>query len=107
MSVQKNKFGLARSIPDPVKREIRKRSGFGCVICGLILYDYEHFDPPYEEATRHDPNGICLLCPNHHRRAGRPALSKEEVGRAYAEPFALRRGYASDSEFARLRRPLT
>ncbi len=29
-------------IPLPIQREVRQRCGFGCVICGLPLYDYDH-----------------------------------------------------------------
>lgn len=29
-----NKQGISRDIPDPIKRDVRQRCGFGCVICG-------------------------------------------------------------------------
>lgn len=106
MGTNKNKHGLSRDIPLAVKREVRRRSGFGCVVCGLFLYDYEHFDPPFEDAREHNPDGVCLLCPNHHRRSSRPALSKAEIARAYKNPKALNRGYAHDPEFASLQRPI-
>jgi hypothetical protein len=106
MSTNKNKHGLTRDIPLAVKREVRQRSRFGCVVCGLFLYDYEHFDPPFEDAEEHSPDGICLLCPNHHRRSSRPALPKAEIAKAYRNPKALSRGYAHDADFAALRRPL-
>lgn len=32
---ENNKYGLTRDIPEDVKRKVRKRCGFGCVICGL------------------------------------------------------------------------
>ena len=87
MSAFKNKHGLIRDIPDPVKREIRQACYQGCVICGKLPYTYEHFDPPFENATAHDPNGMALLCGNHQqdRTAGR--LSIETVRQARANPF--------------------
>lgn len=82
-----NKHKLARDIPEPVKREIRQACNYGCVICGKLPYTFEHFDPPYEDATEHNPNGMALLCANHQqdRTAGR--LSIEAVRQARANPF--------------------
>jgi len=31
-----------RNIPLPIQREVRQRCGFGCVICGTLLYEYDH-----------------------------------------------------------------
>ena len=64
----RNKHGLTRDIPNDVKRKVRQRDGFGCVICGSAFYTYEHFDPEFVEAENHDPHGICLLCGTCHRR---------------------------------------
>lgn len=59
---EKNKYGLSRYVPSDVRRIVRQRCGFGCVICGLSLYDYEHFAPYFKDAKSHDPDGITLLC---------------------------------------------
>jgi hypothetical protein len=32
--------GSSRDIPLPIEREVRKRCGFGCVVCGLPLHTY-------------------------------------------------------------------
>ena len=56
-----NDHGLSRTIPEGVKREVRQRCGFGCVICGLGFYDYEHFAPDFVDATEHNPAGMTLL----------------------------------------------
>lgn len=71
-----NSKGLAREIPEDVKRVVRGECGNGCVICGALPYEYEHFDPPFAEATSHDPAGIALLCPTCHRdkTAGRLSI---------------------------------
>ncbi len=60
-----NKFGLSRYVPTEIRREIRKRCGFGCVVCGTPIYDYAHIIP-FIETTEHDPSNIILLCRNHH-----------------------------------------
>lgn len=63
-----NKHGLSHDIPDPVKREVRRACGFGCVICGCMVgYQYAHFNPPWPDAEKHDPDQIALLCGRHHR----------------------------------------
>lgn len=78
----KNKFGLERYIPAAVKYEVRRRCRFGCVICGSIIVDYEHFAPDFADARLHDPEGITLLCPHHHAKATRKFLSKEQIALA-------------------------
>lgn len=40
-----NQHGLQRGIPDPIKREIRQRSKFDCVVCRSGLFNYEHIEP--------------------------------------------------------------
>ena len=92
---QINKHGLRRNVSAAVKREIRRRCGFGCVICGLAYYDYEHFDPDFSEAKGHNPDGMTLLCPNHNQGKGRSRLSAETVARANANPKCLQSGFSS------------
>jgi trigger factor len=51
-------------IPEPMKREIRSRCAFGCVICGLPLYAYEHMEG-WAKVLRHVASEITLLCDKH------------------------------------------
>jgi hypothetical protein len=92
-----NKYGLKRLPSAPVRREIRQRCGFGCVICGLAFYDYEHFDPDFADAKEHNPAGMTLLCPNHNQRRGRHRLSAATVAAANANPKCLQQGFSSES----------
>jgi hypothetical protein len=80
-----NIHGLTRKIPEEVKREVRKRSKFGCVICRAGLYDYEHIDPEYVDAKVHDPDHICCLCSSCHDRVTRHHFSKGYVRKRYSE----------------------
>lgn len=80
-----NKFGLSRNIPVDVKREIRRRSRFGCVVCRCAFYQYEHIDPEFHEAQEHDPIRMCLLCGHCHDKVTRGSLSKSTVRRRYEE----------------------
>jgi hypothetical protein len=100
-----NKYGLSRDIPSDVKRTVRQNSGFGCVVCGLSLYAYDHIDPPWAEAREHLPDRICLLCPNHHARKEK-GLSTQAIKAAYQAPWAKRIGYSHDPEFRTCQRPL-
>jgi hypothetical protein len=83
---------LSRTIPADVKRAVRQHCGFGCVLCGASIYEYDHFDPPFVLAERHDPEGITLLCPTHHSEKTRGVLPLEAVRRANASPAALQNG---------------
>lgn len=78
------------SIPEAVKREVRQRCGFGCVICGLPIYDYEHM-MPYADVQQHEALNITLLCPNHHRAKTNSHLTIESVWRANETPYNLSR----------------
>ena len=78
-----NAFGLSRHIPAEVKREVRSRCKFGCVICRCGLYQYEHIEPPFEEARIHDPDKICCLCGSCHDSVTRGQHSKSSVASAY------------------------
>ncbi|MEB0140322.1 MULTISPECIES: hypothetical protein [unclassified Undibacterium] len=94
--LNKNKYGLSRRIPNPIAREIRQRCGFGCVICGLAFYDYEHFDPDFANATEHNPAGMTLLCSQCNQKRARGRLSAEIVARHNANPKCKQQGYSSE-----------
>ena len=76
-----NDHGLSRHIPHEVKKEVRVRCGFGCVVCGAIPYDYDHFHVPFAEAKEHLADDIILLCDTHHRMKGAGAIDNEFIGR--------------------------
>jgi hypothetical protein len=90
----KNQFGLTRDIPKDVKLRVRRRCGFGCVICGNAIVTYEHFDPPFREANTHRAEGITLLCGSHQLESSKGLLSADSIRRANATPCCLQRGYA-------------
>ena len=97
MKKQENKYGLSRRIPEDVKQKIRADCGFGCVICGLGIYEYEHVDPEFNDAKVHDPSKMTLLCSQHHSKVTRKMLSKETVKDAMLRPCALQKGFASET----------
>lgn len=83
-------------MPQAVRREIRSRCGFGCVICGLAYYDYEHFDPDFKDAREHDPSGMTLLCMQCNHKRARGTLSAETVALANKAPKCRQQGFASE-----------
>jgi hypothetical protein len=83
-----------RSIPRDVKRAVRQRCGFGCVVCGLPLYQYDHMEG-WARVQRHRADEITLLCHHHHGAKGGGLLPDAAVREANAEPFNLRAGVSS------------
>lgn len=91
---KRNKHGLSRDIPEDVKRQVRQKCGFGCVICGVGIFQYEHVDPLYEDAIKHDPSCITLLCPSCHAAVTSKFWSKKKVKDAMLDPACLKKGFA-------------
>lgn len=81
----------SRNIPLPIQREVRQRCGFGCVICGLPLYEYEHMEE-WAVVKRHVADEITLLCDQHHREKTGGLLPVEVVKAANKAPFNLKEG---------------
>jgi trigger factor len=75
-----------RAIPEAIKREVRQRCGFGCVVCGCPLYEYEHMEE-WAIVKRHVANEITLLCDRHHREKTNGLLPKEMVRKSDETPF--------------------
>lgn len=85
---EKNSFGLDRYIPADVRRKVRQRCGFGCVVCGSAIVDYEHFDPEFKDAESHEARGIILLCPTHHRAKG-GFIGHKTLAAAAENPYCI------------------
>jgi hypothetical protein len=81
----------SRNIPEPMQREIRRRCGFGCVVCGLPLYEYEHL-LGWANVKRHVAEEITLLCDRHHREKTAGLLPLDRVKEYDANPFNFRVG---------------
>jgi hypothetical protein len=91
-----NKYGLDRKIPSEVKRQVRQACGFGCVLCGGSIVEYEHWNPAYAESRSHEASGITLLCPTCHAKSTRGYLSKDAIIAAVKDPSCLRSGFTSE-----------
>lgn len=93
----KNKHGLSRHIPSKVRRKLRQEAGFGCIICGIAIGEYEHIDPEFVNATVHDPNHMAFLCCQCHAKVTRGHISKETVKSAKLAPKALQEGFSFEA----------
>lgn len=82
--------GVRPSIPESMKREIRQRCGFGCVVCGLPLYEYDHM-AEWAEHHRHVADEITLLCDRHHKEKTNGLLSRAQVIEANQSPYNIER----------------
>lgn len=94
-----NRFGLERFIPAAIRRSVRQRCGFGCVVCGCAIIQYHHFDPPFADARSHKDSGITLLCGQCHDRAGRGIIAERDIIAANASPYCISSGHAKDILF--------
>jgi hypothetical protein len=79
-------------IPDPVKREVRQRCGFGCVFCGTPLYQYHHMD---DNPKHNIPENITLLCCIHHEEATKRLLTSEQIAQSNSMPYNIQHGVSS------------
>ena len=77
-------------LDEGTKRAVRQRCAFGCVKCGLPLYEYHHIDE-YAAVRAHEPENITLLCDLHHKMATNGLLTPEQVKQANANPINVRR----------------
>jgi len=92
----KNKHGLSRAVPSEVKRTIRQQCGFGCVICGSGIIQYEHVEPEFHDATEHDPDCMTILCPQCHAKITTGFWSKEKVLEAMKSPLCKTKGFSKE-----------
>lgn len=84
----------SRNIPSSIQREVRQRCGFGCVICGVPIYDYEHMNE-WALVKEHVAEDITLLCPQHHRERTSGRLPIEIVKEYNKNPYNSRKGQSS------------
>lgn len=84
MNARINRQGLGRTIPSAVRREVRRRCKFGCVVCRNGFYEYEHL-VPFAEVAQHDPDHICCLCEACHSRVTRGQWSRDLVRARYTK----------------------
>ena len=78
-------------IPADVLRVVRQRCGFGCVVCGLPLYEYHHIED-FAESNDHSADNLTLLCNQHHAEATKGLLTRPQIESANQNPCNVRTG---------------
>ncbi len=86
-----------RNVPLPIRRQVRQRCGFGCVICGRPLYEFDHLEG-WANVHRHVADEITLLCDQHHRERTSGLLPTAKVREANDAPRNLQAGVSKPYE---------
>ena len=81
-------------IPAATKRAVRQRCGFGCIICGMPLIEYDHM-VEYSDNKNHDADNITLLCDFHHRQKTNGLITREFVQESNSSPFNIINNHSS------------
>jgi hypothetical protein len=97
MTTERNRHGLQRDIPEPIKRIVRQECGFGCVVCGASFCDYAHLEPAYEDAEEHAASAIALLSPDCHRQLDGKLWSMQKILAARRNPKCKQDGFSRGS----------
>ena len=83
-----------RDIPAAIACQVRRRCGFGCVICGCPVYDIHHIQP-WAEVHEHKPENLTLLCGSHHAQKSKGLISCDRVREFNKSPMNLQKGETS------------
>jgi len=81
-------------IPEQIKREVRQRCGFGCVICGLPIYEYHHIID-WAIVHTHEADNLTLLCDFHHKLATNQLMTRHQIETANAVPHNVTSGVST------------
>jgi len=85
------------NIPESIKRAVRQRCHFGCIICGIPIFDYDHIEA-YSTTLSHEENNIVLLCPFHHAEKTRGRISVNTVRKRSLKPFNRGQSFTSKTK---------
>ncbi|SPU54094.1 HNH endonuclease [Bordetella trematum] len=83
-------MSTGRYIPKEIKREVRRQCGFGCVLCGVPVFHYDHIND-FSVVREHTVENLALLCPTHHQNKTSGRLPREKVAKARENPYNLSR----------------
>jgi hypothetical protein len=73
-------------IPEPLKRELRQESYFGCILCGNPIIQYHHIIP-YSEVQCHEKENLAILCLEHHFRVTCGEIPSNLIIKAKEKPY--------------------
>jgi hypothetical protein len=82
-----------RHISDATKLAVRQKCGFGCIFCGIPIFEYDHLIE-FAEGGENTVENLNLLCPDHHAKKTKGILSRSAVEQRAKAPVNLSRGKA-------------
>jgi trigger factor len=85
-------------IPPKIKLQVRQRCGFGCVVCGAPVYQYDHIKD-YAKEKKHEAENITLLCPSDHQDKTNKLLPLSKVHEANANPANKQTGQSAPRKY--------
>lgn len=74
------------NIPESIKKEVRKKCYYGCVICGNPITEYEHIEE-WHKVKKHEVENLTLLCSSHHAEVTKKMIDKEYIREKTLDPF--------------------
>ena len=74
------------SIPVEMKRSVRRRCGYGCIMCGVPIYEYHHING-FKSEVGHIESEITILCDGCHRKTTNGLIPLTEIIHANINPF--------------------
>ncbi|PZU58584.1 MAG: hypothetical protein DI547_09590 [Sphingobium sp.] len=86
---------LMPDLPADARAELRYRCGFGCVRCGVTIYQYLAL-PIVRDRKADDPPEPTMMCPTCHRLVEEERLTPSQVHVFHANPVARQRHFSRD-----------
>lgn len=80
---------ISRSIPNEVRRFLRREAHFGCANCGSPILQYHHI-VPFARKPHHNPDDMIALCPTCHQSLGK--MRPQRCYELKANPYNKRIG---------------
>lgn len=81
-------------IPEKIKRAVRQRCHYGCIICGIPVFQYDHIEK-YSVVKKHEEKNITLLCPTHHHQKTSGTLLHGVIHQYNLEPYNKKKLFTS------------
>jgi len=80
---------ISRTPPVEIRKKLRKEVHFGCPVegCGSPYLSWHHFDPPWNIAHQHNPEGMIALCLQHHKEADQGAFTIQQLRDMKKQPY--------------------
>jgi hypothetical protein len=75
-------------IPPDIKKEVRRRCGYGCIFCGYPIYQIDHIID-WSVVHEHKAENLTLLCGNHHQQKTNGMIAHDAVVGQNNHPYAL------------------